>query len=72
MINKLESLNLLTINKEMIAYINAVFPEQGRNIERWDYVRFHKGHPYFYSKEYIEAHTLDDLHIAFSKLVNHD
>ncbi len=68
---KIRAFNLLPINENMISFLEEYYPEL-RNIRRWDFVKFHGARPYFYSRAYIEAHTIDELLQAFSIVVIHD
>ena len=64
---KIKTLNLLPLNSKMKEFLLDLFPEWKRFMQDYDYVRFFQGSPNFYTKEYLEQHTLDELLEAFSK-----
>jgi len=65
---KIAALNLLPVTEEMKAYLIAEYPLLAANWSKYDgfaYVTFHNSNPYFYSKPYIEAHSIEELQTAF-------
>jgi phage terminase large subunit-like protein len=64
---KIKTFNLLPITASMVLFLKETFPEV-QNVDSFDYVKFHQGQPYFYSKPYIEEHTADELFYAFSAM----
>ena len=65
---KVKQFNLLPINQAMALFLNETFPKFQAEAFQWDYVKFHQAMPYFYSRSYIEEHTIDELQIAFSSI----
>lgn len=62
---KIKAFNLLPMSSAMISFVHETFPETV-NMKSFDYVKFYRCQPYFYSKSYIQEHTIDELMYAFT------
>jgi hypothetical protein len=61
---KLIRYNLLPMNAHMIAFLKEQFPMY-RDVESFELVKFVGAKPYFYSRQYIDTHTIEELNESF-------
>ena len=71
---KIKRLNLLPITETMKTLLDEMFPTEASLARRaepqYDFVRFFQGSVMFYTRKYLEEHSLDELIIAFMRIVN--
>ncbi len=65
---KVEVLHLEEMTSEVKARIFKEWPEQGFDIDRFEYVHIHN-RPFYFSRAYIEEHTLAEIGNALAVMV---
>ncbi len=66
---KIKEFSLFPLTAKLVPYlkeINEWFSDE--DTERFSYIKFYKGRVYFYTKDYIENSSLEEINKSFERI----